>query len=321
MKPNLLDQVAKFFKKSGSNALGEHRILLICLGLSLLVWFFVKMTHTYESRGVLSLNYYPPMGQVFAEPPLRSMPFKFSGTGWRLLTLGILQGQLGINFNLSSSPVQIITRTEISRKIEEQLQLNLLELGQDAVTIRLDSLFSKRVMIHLDTLITYKNGYYFKDSITLLPDSITVFGAKQMLDPIDQVSTEKLKMPCPETDFKTSLSLLNPNPELLQFSSTRTDVFLPVEQFTEKTLTVPIMVLNAKDSIKLVPAVVTLSCVVGVSHYRDVSPSDFRVVAVFGGESGPTSTASMVPLTLVRHPAWVRSTRFTPRVVEYLIVK
>ncbi len=321
MKPNLLDQVAKFFKKSGSNALGEHRILLICLGLSLLVWFFVKMTHTYESRGVLTLNYRPPMGQVFAEPPLRSMPFKFSGTGWRLLTMGIFRRHPSIDFNLSNTPVQVINRTEISRKIEEQLRLNLLELGQDEVAIRLDSLFSKKVKIQLDTVISFKNGYFFRDSITLLPDSITIFGAKQMLDHIDMVSTERLKMPCPETDFQTSLPLINPNPELLQFSSNRTEVFMPVEQFTEKTLTVPIMVLNAKDSIKLLPAVVELSCVVGVSHYKDVSASDFRVVAVFGGESGPASTASMIPLTLVRQPAWVRSTSFSPKAVEYLIVK
>lgn len=321
MLSTLLGKIAKYLRISGSSALSEHRVLLVCLGLSLLVWFFVKMTHTYESRGVLTLDYEPPLGRVFAEPPLRSMPFKFSGTGWKLLTMGIFRRQPNLDFKLTRAPMQVISRIDISRKIEEELKLNLLELGQDAVSIRLDSLFSKKVGIKLDTIISFKNGYFFRDSISLVPDSVTVFGAEQMLAGLETISTERLKMVCPENDFQTSLKLLNPHPELLQFSSKETEVYLPVEQFTEKKLTLPILVLNANDSIRLVPAVVELSVVVGVSHYKEVNPSDFRVVAVFGAALGSDSTASIIPLTLVRQPAWVRSARFTPKVVEYLIVQ
>ncbi|MBK9015955.1 MAG: hypothetical protein IPM82_18885 [Saprospiraceae bacterium] len=51
MQPDLLRKIVKFFKKKGSSSLSEHRVLLVCMGLSLMVWFFVKMTETYESRG------------------------------------------------------------------------------------------------------------------------------------------------------------------------------------------------------------------------------------------------------------------------------
>ncbi len=301
--------------------MSEHRVLLVCMGLSLMVWFFVKMTETYESRGVLALNYQPPMGRVFAQPPLRSMPFKFSGTGWKLLRMGIFRRQPSLDFSLSSAPVQVISRTDISLKIEDELQLNLLELGQDNVTLRLDSLFSKKVKIKLDSIINFQNGYFFRDAVTLTPDSIVVFGASQMLDGISEVSTEPLKMACPETDFRKTLKLINPNPALLQFSSLQTELFLPVEQFTEKKLMLPVMVLNEQDSIQLVPATVELSCVVGVSRFNQVSATDFRVVAVFGGESGPGGVASTVPLTLVRQPEWVHSVQLSPKVVEYLIVE
>ena len=321
MQPNLLEKIAGFFKKTSSSALGEHRVLLICMGLSLLVWFFVKMAQSYESRGFLALNYQQPIGQVFAEPPPHSLPFKYAGTGWNLLTMGIFRRHASLDFSLSDVPVQVITRSDISEKLEDELKINLLELGQNEITIRLDSLFSKRIKVKLDTAITFKNGYFIRDSISLSLDSITIFGAAQILAGITQISTVPLKMVCPETDFRTSLKLINPNPELLQFSTQEIEVFMPVEQFTEKKLTVPIMVLNASDSIRLVPAMVELSCVVGVSHYNEVSASDFRIVAIFGGESGPMGVASMVPLTLVRQPFWVRSATFTPRVVEYLIVQ
>ncbi len=321
MPENLLEQITKFFRRSRSSALGKHRVLFICMGLSFLVWFFVKMTQTYESRGVLAMNFQPPIGRVFAEPPPRSMPFKFSGTGWNLLTLGLFGRQPSLDFSLTNAPIQSISRTDISQKIEEELRLRLLELPHEEVTIYLDSLFSKKVSIKLDTTLSYPNGYFIRDSVMLTPDSVTIFGAEQTLADIDWIKTEPLKMFCPETDFEKTLTLINPNPELLQISAARTEMYMPVEQFTEKKLTLPILVLNAKDSIRLIPSTVELSCVVGVSRFNEIKPSDFRLVAVFGGETGPSGTASIIPLLLVRQPAWVRATSFSPRAVEYLIVQ
>ncbi|MCF8247646.1 MAG: hypothetical protein K9J37_11980 [Saprospiraceae bacterium] len=321
MPPNLLEQATRSFKKSGSSALDEHRVLFICLGLSLLVWFFVKMTQTYESRGQLELNYQTPIGLVFAEPPLRSMPFKFSGTGWNLLGMSVFQKQPGINFSLTSAPTQELRRTDISQKIEDELRLNLIELGQDVVSIRLDSLFSKKVRIQADTTIRFQNGYYFRDTVQLSPDSILVYGAAKMLDGISAVLTEPLILNDQVADFQTTLKLVNPNPELLQFSAKQTVLFLPIEQFTEKKFTVPILVLNARDSIRLVPNSVELRCVLGVSRYKQVSIADFKVVADFGENNGLDSMAKVVPLKLAKQPNWVRSVSITPRVVEYLIVR
>jgi hypothetical protein len=319
IQPAFLTNIKAFFKLDGS--LSKNRVLLVCMGLSLTVWFLMKMAQTFESRGVLTLEYRLPMGRVFAEPPLSSLPFKFSGTGWRLMGMGIFNRTPSLEFSLSDLPEQVISRSEISRKVEEELKLNLLELGQDNLSFRLDSLFSKKVAVSLDTTISYANGYFYRDSIRLFPDSVLVFGAPQMLDGITEVSTEPLEMECPESDFSTILKLINPNPKLIQLSANQATLNMPVEQFTEKIITVPIMVLNEKDSIRLVPATVELSCTVGVSHYQETTASDFRVVAVFGGESGPAGTASVVPLSLVRQPQWVHTARISPNTVEYLIVE
>lgn len=321
MQPEFLEKIKAFFKLDGPASLSKNRVLLVCMGLSLLVWFLMKMAQTFESRGILMLEYRPPLGRVFAEPPLRSMPYKFSGTGWRLISMGIFHRTPSLEFHLSDLPTQVISRSEISRKIEEELQLNLLELGQDGITIQLDSLFAKKVKITLDTIINYQNGYYYRDSIQLKPDSIFVFGAPQMLAGITEVRTESLKMNCPQSDFSITLKLINPNPALLQFSSKQTTLTMPVEQFTEKKITLPITVLNEKDSVQLLPATVELSCSVGVSRFKEMTASDFRVVAIFGGETGPVGTASAVPLSLVRQPPWVRSARLSPNTVEYLIVE
>jgi hypothetical protein len=325
MQPDLLDKITNFFREKGSDSLRERRVLLLCMGLSLLVWFIVKMSNSYESRGQLSITYRPPIGHVFAEAPLRSMPFKFSGTGWELLRMGIFRQRPSLEFRLSDAAKQVISRSDISQKIEEELKLNLLELGQDNIALRLDSLFSKRVKIELDTAINFENGYYFRDSATLSPDSVVVFGAPQLLDKISVVKTELLRMDCPEKDFSKTLKIINPQPGLMALSANMTEFTMPVEQYTEKTLLLPVTVLNtvvnAKDSVRLLPSTVELQCVVGISRFQEISARDFRVVAVIGNENAVNGATSTAPLTLVRQPSWVRSARISPQAVEYLIVQ
>ncbi len=306
-----------FFKKIGSATSHEQRVLLLCMGLSLVVWFFVKMSNQYESRSSLDLVYQLPTGRVFAELPKLSMPFKYEGSGWKLLEMSLLRQSPSLTFTLSGAPNQVISRTDISKKIEEELQLKLLELGQDNLSIRLDSLKSKKLRIELDTTMSFENGYYFRDNIVLRPDSVMVFGAPQLLNNLEAIKTSHLKMECPEKDFSITLNLQNPSPELLQLSVDKIEVYMPVEQFTEKKLTVPVLVLNERDSVRLLPSTVSVECVVGISRYKELTPNDFRVVAVLDNEN----PVPIVPLTLVRQPSWVKSARFSPQAVEYLIVQ
>lgn len=317
IREKIAEWLSHSYKKLESASLNERRVLVVCMGLSLLVWFFVKMSQRYESRGTLQLEYQLPVGRVFAEPPQASMPFKYAGTGWKLLKMSLLHRTPSLSFQLSNSVRQSLVRTVLSKKIEQELGLSVLELGQDKIDIHLDTLLSKKVPVKLDTLISFENGYYFRDSIVLTPDSIEVFGASQLIDTLAFVETEPLKMKCPEMDFTSTLKIVNPSPGLAQLSTEKTKVFMPIEQYTEKMLNIQIMVLNERDSVRLLPASVTLKCVVGVSRYNEIVPSGFRIVAVIDNES----TSTTVPLTLVRQPSWVKSTQFTPQAVEYLIVQ
>ncbi|MCB0676040.1 MAG: hypothetical protein KDC30_05130, partial [Saprospiraceae bacterium] len=57
-------------------------------------------------------------------------------------------------------------------------------------------------------------------------------------------------------------------------------------------------------------------CVVGMSHYNEVSATDFTVEADLQGIS-PRSENNTVPLQLTRQPAAARSVRFVPASVEF----
>ncbi|MBI5914166.1 MAG: hypothetical protein HY842_02220 [Bacteroidetes bacterium] len=298
----------------------ERRVLLLCLVISLVVWLFVKLSKSYETRTQVLLEYQLPMGYRFSDVPSKSLEVSLSGTGWELLTNAIFRHRPKVAFSLSGSPKAEIERNEIIRKIEEKIALNVTDLSQDHISVAFDSVFSRKVKVVLDSAISFQNGYFIRDSISLTPDSIVIFGPAKLLEGIFELKTEKLAMSCPEKNFRKTLKINNPQPDLFEISTTETEVFIPVEQYSEKTVAVPVRVVNSTDSIRLVPAVVQLKCVVGLSRFKAVSAADFRVEADFS-ETLNTGGQHTISLSLARQPKWVHSAVFSPKAVEYLIIQ
>ncbi len=86
-----------------------------------------------------------------------------------------------------------------------------------------------------------------------------------------------------------------------------------MEKFTEKTLSVPIEVLNLPDSLSLktFPHVVQVTCQVGLSNFEKLQPSMFSVVVDYKEAIGGQSKKLRVDL--VRQPDFIQSVKFSPR--------
>jgi len=97
-------------------------------------------------------------------------------------------------------------------------------------------------------------------------------------------------------------------------------VTLKVEQFTERSLFVPITIKNAPDSLKTFPERAKLSCVVGLSKYNDIDKNSFQLVADLKGI--PLNTEkNTIPVLVTKQPDFVRAVNFQPRSVEFFFVE
>lgn len=302
-------------------SIGKDRtILLICMGISLLSWVIVKLSKTYETSQTYRLEYHLPPGLQFLEEPVSSVRVDLSGSGWNLLSNYLFRQNPSVTFELSSLLKQEIPREELIARIEQANKAKATSLSRNYVSILLDTTASRRVPILLDADIKYSNDFYLRDSILLIPDSVTIYGSSQLLENISFLKTEKLVLNAPESDVRKMLRIKKPEHGHFELSSDETEVFIPVEQFTEKSFTVPIRTVNIADSVRILPAIATIKCLAGLSHFEELTASGFIIQADFEDVTDNASQ-TFVPLTLVSSPPWVRSVYFSPKSVEFLIIQ
>jgi hypothetical protein len=108
-----------------------------------------------------------------------------------------------------------------------------------------------------------------------------------------------------------------------EYSSSVKKVMLtiPVEQFTEAEIRVPVKILNCPDSIdvKIFPDEVTVRCQVAVSDYNQFKERPFEVVLDL--KKANLKSNDKIPVEIPNVPPFVNSLRVTPSKVDFLIEK
>ncbi len=298
----------------------DRTVLLVCMGISLLAWLSLKLSRDYDSPQEVQLHYNLPAGRQFKETPPASLVVHFREPGRKLLLNYLFNKDFVIHIDLSNSSSQLISNKDLLARIYQETGLRAEALEINNLQIFLDATASRIVPVILDANIEYQNDFYLRDSILVFPDSATIYGTKESLQKIDYLKTENLRLVGPKTDERLSLKILKPDKGSFRLSKDSVEVLIPVEQFTEKTFMLPVRISNAKDSVQVFPNTVTLTCLVGLSHYQELNEDDFLIQADFRDWEGMT-LQSYIPLVLKAQPGWVRSVSFSPKSVEFLIVE
>ncbi len=293
---------------------------MVCMGISLISWVFLKLSKTYETREEIRLQYNLPAGRQFVDKPPAAISINLSGSGWKLLYHYLFHKKATISFDLSRALQQEVTREELIARIEYTIGLDVTNLSVNYLRFSLDAKSSRRVPVVLVEDIQYSNDYYLRDSILLIPDSVTIYGSMQSLKDVVSLNTEKLTLSNPKSDERLFLKILKPENSTFEIAPQKVEVLIPVEQFTEKSFMLPVQIVNARDSVRILPTTVKVTCLVGLSHYEELDETSFAVQADFSNIPDLTQQ-NYVALSLASKPDWVRSVDFSPKSVEFLIVE
>ena len=130
--------------------------------------------------------------------------------------------------------------------------------------------------------------------------------------------TDTLRLKGVKESIQRSLALAAPNNPSVQLKPQQFEIEVPVEKMVEKSLFVPVTVMNAPatDSLRIFPPSVMLTCVVGIGRYEVVLPENFAIIADLQGIT-PESNRNIVPLLLAKQPIETRKVRFTPQSAEF----
>jgi YbbR domain-containing protein len=210
----------------------------------------------------------------------------------------------------------------------EQLGLinQQFESDQKVVLVQPDTLYFdfstrtvKKVPVKVMKDIRFKNQYDISGKIQLIPEYVTVSGPFDELVQIDTWETEKLKLEDVSGTISANAPLKKPTKANINIYPSVIDVKIPVDEFTEMSMDVPVTVINNKTfrDVKLLPDKIKVTFMVALSNFPKMSRDSFEATVNLAGwaEKG----YPQLPVRLSRYPDFCKIVRLEPQAVDFLI--
>lgn len=307
--------IASFIK--GTN----KKLLLICLTLSTIFWFFTSMSEYYEHTVSCDVQYLNlPLDLIPVFPLTKEIQVQLKGRGYDLLRL----------YNRENRTVQVdysllkwneeIRQSDLISVVENQLRnYQVKHISPDEVPFVFQEKHSKIVPLRLTKEITTAPTWFIAEDIVLKPDSVTISGPEELVGKIESWNTELLELLDLEENQEGQVNVANTEGFNIQVEPTVLNYQIKVDQWTEKTLSLPIVPINLPDSliVFLFPKMAELKFQLPLGQYELLKQKQFSLVADFN--ETPLLKSKKIKLKLQTGEKQIRNIRIEPSIVEYVV--
>nr|WP_262917798.1 YbbR-like domain-containing protein [Muricauda sp. F6463D] len=206
--------------------------------------------------------------------------------------------------------------------MDQQLSQNisLLELDRNRLELNLYQVDSKKIPIQPKLDLKFQQNYILDGNVNVSPDSVEVKGPKNEIDTIKSIKTSLVQLNELSADFTNEVSLVFPKGlDNSIFSTGRATVSGKISKFSEKVFDVPVKVINVPEGyrIKTFPDVVTVLCKATIERLKEISASDFEVVADYGQLM--RSESSTLFLEVTQSPQKIYDVKLEDNTVKFVL--
>jgi hypothetical protein len=326
---NIEDNIKNFFARRNFKSDKRIIVFLIFVFISTIFWFLNQLEQEYETEVTLPVRYTSfPKDKILVNELPRQFDIRVKGYGYKLLEYKISNKFLPFVIDVNTITMRLYSRKDyvkfyaltrnLSDKIEQQLssELKIITIQPDTLFFDFADRIHKKVPVISKVKPIPASQYLIKGDLKLDPDSIIISGANPIIDTIQQVYTREIELPDLTKDYKESIAI--DKYDQVDYSDEEVEIAISIEKFTEGSLKIPLKVKNVPDSLVLrtFPNEISVSYFVALSDYDKVLPQFFDAEVDFN-EINFTDNKAKVKIT--GSPEYIRSLRFYPQAVEYLI--
>lgn len=300
----------------------DRAILMICIGIALVFWLLVKLSQTYTSEKAVDLSFRIPEDMAFRQAPPQDLVVKLEGTGWDLMFEFFAAPTLRLQYDLLDRNQLLLSRSNLRSDLQDALfsrDLEVSDLNYDRLDLYLEEKVIHRVPIRLRSELSFAPEYQLRRPVRLFPDSVAVIGPVSLVDSIGYWPTDSLILRDLKNSLQPKLALQMP-PREIRLDPAVVEAQIDLEQYTQKSLFVPLVVDNAPDSVQVFPRQISVTCVLGLSQYEKINQDDFRFL-IDMAQVDLNADNNIVPIELVQRPDSVRNIQFTPKAAKFFIVQ
>jgi hypothetical protein len=322
----------KLTEKGGISINREAVVFSFFLLLAFIFWYLNSLEKTSDYDMKYPVRYINlPEGRVLAEELPADIDLYLKGPGYSILKLKLAGNRSPVILDVSTINYRrvpgsrtlsyYIITTGLIPKLKNQLrtECEITSIKPDTLFFSFDRIITKKVQVIPHVEVFTEKQYLVKGNIISDPDTISITGPGRILDTVKTVKTKFKKLRGVNETITKSFVLVTP--EGCTISSRKVILTIPVEQFTEAEIKVPVKILNCPDSIsvKIFPDVVSVKFLVAIGDYKKFEEIPFEVVLDLA--KADLNSSEKIPVGFRNIPPFVSSLRITPSKVDFLIEK
>lgn len=300
-------------------------VFFTCLVFSLIAWFVITLSnrYTFTVKAVVNFSNFP---QKKAFHPLQSdtVDVNVEGTGWQMLfsKVRFMTWNLVADLKMLKSKNYIILSEQI-RQINAGMDKSqqIVSFYPDTLYFDFSSRSVKRVPVELLSNIKFQKQFSINGEIEIKPSHITLIGPTENISKIKSWKTDSLLAVNVNESLNRRLNLQSAKEGNITIYPKIVEVSIPIDEFTERTIEVPIKLINNKQyfSVKLFPSKVKITFTTSLSNYTAINGSSFEAVADLNQWRDHGN--HYFPIQLTRMPPYCKLVKLEPQEVDFIIRK
>ena len=300
-------------------------VMITCVICAVATWLYIALDQKYPYI-VKTQILYKDEPQKKAFKPLQPdvVDLKVEGTGWQLLFSRLHIRPQSVTVSLAKlNTHNYILFSEQLAQVNRQL-----ETSQKIISIKPDTLyfdFSKRtskwVPLKLLSKLSFAKQYGIANEVKLTPSHVNISGPQDELAKISAWYTDTLKLNDLQKTSISKISIQKNSSNNINIYPSSVSVKIPVDEFTEKTIEVPLKVINNNDfyNLKLYPKKIAVTFMVSLSSYAEVD-EDF-IEAVVDVNEWKELNHHQLTVKINRFPEYCKFIKAVPNKINFIIEK
>jgi len=295
-----------------------------CLVLAALAWLFTNLSNPYTFTVKRVITYKnTPQRRAFHSLQSDTVAVTVNGTGWQMLFSKLNDESKALTIDLR--PLESNNYVALSSQIK---QVSINGEVHDVTMFNPDTLYFdflnrtvKRVPIKLVSDIKYQKQFAQLNNAIIKPAYVTLDGPSNRIDKITEWQTDSLIADNVNETIRTKLDLQPPNEGNITVYPKAVDIIVPVDEYTEKTLQIPVKLLNNTDyyNVKVFPEKVKVTFLTSLKRYTEIDENFFEADADL--DLWKNQGYSTLPVNLIRMPPFCRIISIDPPNIDFIVKK
>jgi YbbR domain-containing protein len=294
-----------------------------CLVLAFVAWVITVLSNPkpFIVKEVLEFRN-TPQKRAFHQLQSDTINVTINGTGWDMLFSKMNSAYKTISIDLhtlenKSYIVLSSQKDQINGKRESDQQI--IAFNPDTLYFDFSNRKEKRIPVRLISSIGYQRQFFQSGPITLKPAYVIINGPANVIDKITSWDTDTLKLDSVDENVATTVNVQPVKEGNLSIYPKIVQANVPVDEFTEKVLEIPVKVLNARNigEVKVFPQKVKVTFTTSLSRYAETDEDFFEATADL--DLWRKNGYKTLPVVLSKIPDYCHVVKIEPRNIDFII--